>query len=91
MAQQPQIIRKGGSVNGAVSIGRIHWSEPVKGIVVLKDGTNTVLATMSYSGSGQEPLALVFNPPLQSSSGVHVSAPGGDVHLYVQGVSSSGG
>jgi hypothetical protein len=88
---QPQIIRKGGSINGPVSIGKIHWAEPVRGTVTVKDGTNTVLATMFYSGSGQEPLALVFNPPLQSSSGVHVSSPGGDVHVYVTGSSSFGG
>jgi hypothetical protein len=88
---QPQIIRKSGSINGPVSIGKIHGAEPVRGTVTVKDGTSAVLATMFYSGSGQEPLALVFNPPLQSSSGVHISSPGGDVHLYVQGVSGSGG
>ena len=88
---QPQIIRKGGSINGPVSIGRIHWAEPVRGTVTVKDGTNAVLASLFYSGSGQEPLALVFNPPLQSSSGVHVSSPGGDVHVYVQGASGFGG
>ena len=87
----PQIFRNGGSVIGPVSIGRIHWAEPVRGTVIVKDGTNAVIATMFYSGSGQEPLALVFNPPLQSSSGVHVSAPGGDVHLYVLGASGFGG
>jgi hypothetical protein len=86
----PQIIRKGGSINGPVSIGRIHWAEPVRGTVVVKDGTNAVIASLFYSGSGQEPLALVFNPPLQSSSGVHISAPGGDVHCYLTGQSSSG-
>ena len=42
---QPQIIRKGGSVLGSVSIRRIHWREPVKGTVVVKDGTNAVLAS----------------------------------------------
>jgi hypothetical protein len=88
---QPVIIRKSGSINTPVSIGRIHWSEPVKGTVIVKDGTNAVIASMFFSGSGQEPLALVFNPPLQSSTGVHVSAPGGDVHLYVQGASGFGG
>jgi hypothetical protein len=88
---QPVIIRKGGSINGPVSIGRIHWSEPVKGTVIVKDGTNAVIASMYFSGSGQEPSALIFNPPLQSSTGVHVSSPGGDVHLYVQGASGSGG
>jgi len=86
----PQIIRKGGSINGPVSIGKIHWAEPVRGTVTIKDATNAVLATMTYSGSGQEPLALTFNPPLQSSTGVHVSAPGGDLHVYLQGASSSG-
>jgi hypothetical protein len=88
---QPQIIRKGGSVNGPVSIGKIHWAEPVRGTVTVKDGTNAVIASMFYSGSGQEPAASIFNPPLQSSSGVHISAPGGDVHLYLQGVSGFGG
>jgi hypothetical protein len=63
----------------------------VRGTVTVKDGTNAVLASLFYSGSEQEPLALVFNPPLLSSSGVHVSSPGGDVHVYVQGSSSVGG
>jgi hypothetical protein len=49
---QPQIIRKGGSINGPVSIGRIHWAEPIRGTVTVKDGTNAVLATLFYSGSG---------------------------------------
>ncbi len=87
---QAQIIRKGGSVNGPVSIGRIHWAEPIKGTLTVKDGAGNVLATMSYSGSGQEPAALVFNPPLQSTTGINVSAPGGDAHVYLQGASGFG-
>jgi len=87
---QAQIIRKGGSVNGPVSIGRIHWAEPVKGTLTVKDGAGNVLATMSYSGSGQEPAALVFVPPLQSTTGITVSAPGGDCHLYCTGPSRFG-
>jgi hypothetical protein len=45
---------------------------------------------MTYTGSGQEPNTLIFNPPLQSSSGIHVLSPGGDVHLYAHGASGSG-
>jgi len=86
----PQIVRKGGSVSGPVSIGRIHWQEPVKGIVRVTDGAGNTLATLSYSGSGQGPDALLFNPPLQSSTGIHVLSPGGDVHCYVQGASGFG-
>ena len=86
----PQIIRKGGSVNGPVSIGRIHWSAPVKGTVRITDGTGATLASMSYSGTGQGPDALIFNPPLQSSSGIHVHSPGGDVHCYLTGASGFG-
>lgn len=87
---QAQIIRKGGSVNGPVSIGRIHWAAPVRGTLVVKDGAGNVLASMSYSGSGQEPAAIVFNPPLQSSTGVSVLSPGGDAHIYLQGASGFG-
>jgi hypothetical protein len=87
---QSQILRKGGSINTPVSIGKIHWAEPVKGTLTVKDGTGSILASLSYSGSGQEPAALVFNPPLQSTTGINVSAPGGDAHIYLQGASGSG-
>jgi hypothetical protein len=87
---QAQILRKGGSVSGPVSIGRIHWAEPVKGTLVVKDGAGNTLATMSYSGSGQEPAAIVFNPPLSSTTGITVTQPGGDAHVYLQGASESG-
>lgn len=87
---QAQILRRGGSINTPVSIGRIHWAEPVKGTLTVKDGAGNVLATMSYSGSGQEPAAIVFNPPLQSATGINVSAPGGDAHVYLSGASGSG-
>jgi hypothetical protein len=87
---QATILRKGGSVNGPVSLGRLHWSEPVKGTLTVKDGAGNILATMTYSGSGQEPNGLVFNPPLQSSTGINVSAPGGEIHAYLQGASGSG-
>jgi hypothetical protein len=87
---QAQIIRKGGSFNGPVSIGRIHWAEPVKGTLTVKDGAGNILASMSYSGSGQEPAALVFTPPLQSTTGITVSSPGGDAHVYLSGASGSG-
>jgi hypothetical protein len=88
---QAQILRKGGSVSGPLSLGRIHWAEPVKGTLVVKDGAGNILASLSYSGSGQEPAAIVFNPPLQSTTGINVTAPGGDAHVYLQGTSGFGG
>jgi hypothetical protein len=86
----PQIVRKGGSVNGPVSIGRIHWMEPVKGVLRITDGSGNTLATLSYSGTGQGPDTLIFNPPLQSSSGITVHSPGGDAHVYLTGPSGFG-
>jgi hypothetical protein len=64
--------------------------EPVKGTVRVTDGVGNTLATLSYSGTGQGPDALLFNPPLQSSSGIHVLSPGGDVHCYCTGASGFG-
>lgn len=87
---QATILRKGGSVSGPVSIGKIHWAEPVKGTLTVKDGAGNILASMSYSGSGQEPAALVFVPTLQSATGISVSSPGGDAHVYLQGASGFG-
>lgn len=87
----PQIIRKGGVVNGPCAIGRIHWSAPVRGTLRVTDGTGATIASMSYSGSGQGPDTLIFNPPLQSSSGIQVHSPGGDAHVYLTGASGFGG
>jgi hypothetical protein len=87
---QAQILRKGGSIAGPVSLGRIHWAEPVKGTLRVTDGAGNILASLSYSGSGQEPSAITFNPPLQSSTGINITAPGGEIHAYLQGPSGSG-
>jgi hypothetical protein len=87
----PIVLRgRGGTVSGPVSIGKLHWANPARGTLRMTDGFGNLLASMAYSGSGQEPTALLFNPPLQSSSGVNVSHSGGDVHLYLQGASGAG-
>jgi hypothetical protein len=57
MANQPIILREGGSILGNVSIERIHWAEPVRGTVKDGNGNILALATMSYA------IGLVFYPP----------------------------
>jgi hypothetical protein len=79
------------TVGSGLSVARIHWAEPVKGTATVKDMAGNLMGQLTYSGSGQEPAQLNFNPPVATVNGVVGFAPGGLLHVYLSGSSDSGG
>jgi hypothetical protein len=79
----------GGAISGPLTLARIHWAEPTKGVLTVRDHNGSVIGQMTYSGQGTEPSDLVWNPPL-ALGGVSVVPPAGLAHIYTGGSSSFG-
>jgi hypothetical protein len=90
---KPIILRNNSpvAVGSGLSVSRIHWAEPVKGTAIVRDLAGNLIGQLVYSGSGQEPAQLNFNPPVAAVNGVVGSAPGGLLHVYLSGSSDFGG
>jgi hypothetical protein len=79
-------------VGPSLVLAKVLWSEPpVSGTATVRGGDGTVLCTITRQKGAPEPGPVVFNPPVNVTSGaIHCSSAGGWLVAYVQGASGSG-